>query len=388
MEENRESRYYLVNDHLYEMAINYDAMQVNIYLLDQKLSTEETAITNSIVMNNSLTANSFVGKENPLEAYHKIKIIYNCRSMTRQILNFKYKEDRKATISYFESYKEAYKKWKEVREENEVENSKIRECTLENIILSDETKEDILSTINFVKRIEKYKAMGCVVPAGILLEGPPGTGKSLCAKTIAQEGNMNFKSIVASDLVQKYVGESAKRIEKEFNDLIKAGGGIMFIDEIDAIGIQRSSSDENKEYRAALNKLLACMSEASDNNVIVICATNMKDQLDPALIREGRIDKVIKVPLPDYESRVKLFELYVNKLKHEDDIDYSRLADKTDGRSGAFIAACCNHAGIYAVDQGADKTSMEHIMHTLNKMLNNRDDTDQSNNHHNPIGFI
>lgn len=385
MEENRESRYYLVNDHLYEMAINYDAMQVNIYLLDQKLSTEETAITNSIVMNNSLTANSFVGKENPLEAYHKIKIIYNCRSMTRQILNFKYKEDRKATISYFESYKEAYKKWKEVREENEVENSKIRECTLENIILSDETKEDILSTINFVKRIEKYKAMGCVVPAGILLEGPPGTGKSLCAKTIAQEGNMNFKSIVASDLVQKYVGESAKRIEKEFNDLIKAGGGIMFIDEIDAIGIQRSSSDENKEYRAALNKLLACMSEASDNNVIVICATNMKDQLDPALIREGRIDKVIKVPLPDHDSRVKLFELYVNKLQHEDNIDYEELAKKTADKSGAFIAACCNHAGIYAVDQGADKTSMEHLLHTLNKMLNNRDD---SENKHNPIGFV
>ena len=385
MEENRESRYYLVNDHLYEMAINYDAMQVNIYLLDQKLSTEETAITNSIVMNNSLTANSFVGKENPLEAYHKIKIIYNCRSMTRQILNFKYKEDRKATISYFESYKEAYKKWKEVREENEVENSKIRECTLENIILSDETKEDILSTINFVKRIEKYKAMGCVVPAGILLEGPPGTGKSLCAKTIAQEGNMNFKSIVASDLVQKYVGESAKRIEKEFNDLIKAGGGIMFIDEIDAIGIQRSSSDENKEYRAALNKLLACMSEASDNNVIVICATNMKDQLDPALIREGRIDKVIKVPLPDHDSRVKLFELYVNKLQHEDNIDYEELAKKTADKSGAFIAACCNHAGIYAVDQGADKTSMEHLLHTLNKMLNNRDD---SENKQNPIGFV
>lgn len=386
--EERESRYYLIHDHLYEMAVNFDAMQVNIYLLDQKLSTEDAAVTNSIVMNNSLTANSFVGTKNPLEEYHKVKIIYNCRSMTRQILNFKYKEDRKATISYFETYKEAYKKWKESLETEELENNKIRECTLENIILSDDTKEDILSTINFVKRIEKYKEMGCVVPAGILLEGPPGTGKSLCAKTIAQEGNMNFKSIVASDLVQKYVGESAKRIEKEFNDLIKAGGGIMFIDEIDAIGIQRSSSDENKEYRAALNKLLACMSEASDNNVIVICATNMKDQLDPALIREGRIDKVIKVPLPDYESRVKLFELYVNKLKHEDDVDYSQLADKTDGRSGAFIAACCNHAGIYAVDQGADKTSMEHIMHTLNKMLNNRDDIDQTNNQHNPIGFI
>ena len=197
---------------------------------------------------------------------------------------------------------------------------------------------------------------------------------------------MNFKSLIASDLVQKYVGDSAKRIEKEFEEITKAGGGILFIDEIDAIGMNRSSSDENKEYRAALNKLLACMSEASEKNVIVICATNVKEQLDPALIREGRIDKVIKVPLPDFDSRVKLFELYVNKLKHEDDINYEELAEKTDGKSGAFIAACCNHAGIYAVDHDATKVGQEHIDHVLKRMIDNREECDEHQTA--TIGFV
>ena len=245
-----------------------------------------------------------------------------------------------------------------------------------------DSKPDILSTINFVKNIDKYLEIGCTVPSGILLEGPPGTGKSLCAKTIASETNMNFKSIVASDLVQKYVGDSAKRIGKEFEDLAKAGGGVLFIDEIDAIGVQRSSSDENKEYRAALNKLLDCMANASEQNIIVICATNIKDQLDPALIREGRIDKVINIPLPDFDSRIELFKLYINKLKHEEDMNYLELARLTKGKSGAFIAACCNHAGIYAVDEGASKVNYGHVMHVLRRMIDKRDNNETT------IGFV
>ena len=224
--------------------------------------------------------------------------------------------------------------------------------------------------------------MGVVVPAGILLEGLPGVGKSLIAKTIANETNMNYKGLVASDLVQKYVGDSAKRIAKEFDDLAKKGGGVLFIDEIDAIGVQRNSSDENKEYRAALNKLLDCMAKASEQNIIVICATNIKEQLDPALIREGRIDKIINIPLPDFDCRVELFKLYIGKLKHEDDMDYLTLAEQTEGKSGAFIAACCNHAGIYAVDHDAKKTSYEHVKHVLNRMLNKREKDSK------PIGFL
>lgn len=195
---------------------------------------------------------------------------------------------------------------------------------------------------------------------------------------------MNFTSVVGSDLVQKYVGESAKKVAEIFDELIKKGGGVLFIDEIDAIGAKRESSEDNKEYRACLNKLLACMSDAAENNIIVIGATNIAEQLDPALIREGRIDQIINVPLPNYDSRVELFKLYIGKLKHEDDMDYAELAEKTEGKSGAFIASVCNHSGMYAVDQGCRKVKYEHVLHSMEKML--RDNKEKENKK--PIGFL
>ena len=379
--DERKTKYYLIDKELFELAINFKQMTVNLYKLDSKCS--ETAIlTDSIILATNLTAGRFTNYKDITEV-QSFGIVHNCMNMARQILAFKYDtKEKKAVIATFDEYKSAYKKWKESLEIEEAKEKEIKKCTLETVILEDDTKRDILSTINFVKNVEKYLDMGCEVPSGILLEGPPGTGKSLTAKTIASETNMNFKSIVASDLVQKYVGDSAKRIGKEFEDLAKQGGGILFIDEIDAIGIHRSSSDENKEYRAALNKLLDCMANASEQNIIVICATNIKDQLDPALIREGRIDKVINIPLPDFDSRVELFKLYMNKLKHEEDINYLELAKLTEGKSGAFIAACCNHAGIYAVDEGASKTDYGHVMHVLRRMIDKRDNNETT------IGFV
>ena len=385
MDKDREKRYYLVGNELFELIVNFKLMTINLYKVDKRSQRDDDSpMSESIIISNTLTINGHIAYDDLYQSEKNV-ITYNCMGLIRKILNFKYSDQKNIAISTFEDYKIAYDRWHEVLDE-EKKSKEIKECTLENIILEEDVKEDILSTINFVKNIEKYKEMGCVIPSGILLEGPPGTGKTLIAKTVANESNMNFKSLIASDLVQKYVGDSAKRIEKEFEEITKAGGGILFIDEIDAIGMNRSSSDENKEYRAALNKLLACMSEASEKNVIVICATNVKEQLDPALIREGRIDKVIKVPLPDFDSRVKLFELYVNKLKHEDDINYEELAEKTDGKSGAFIAACCNHAGIYAVDHDATKTGQEHIDHVLKRMIDNRE---ECNEHQTAtIGFV
>lgn len=194
---------------------------------------------------------------------------------------------------------------------------------------------------------------------------------------------MQFTSIVGSDLVQKYVGESAKKVEKIFTELKDKGGGILFIDEIDAIGAKRENADDNKEYRACLNKLLACMSDAAENNIIVIGATNIAEQLDPALIREGRIDQVINVPLPNFDSRVALFKLYIGKLKHEDDMDYAELAERAEGKSGAFIASVCNHAGMYAVDHGCTKVNYEHVLHTLDKMARENKEKDKKKT----IGF-
>lgn len=385
MDKDREKRYYLVGNELFELIVNFKLMTINLYKVDKRSQRDDNSpMSESIIISNTLTINGHIAYDDLYQS-EKNMITYNCMGLIRKMLNFKYSDQKNIAISTFEDYKIAYDRWHEVLDE-EKKSKEIKECTLENIILEEDVKEDILSTINFVKNIEKYKEIGCVIPSGILLEGPPGTGKTLIAKTVANESNMNFKSLIASDLVQKYVGDSAKRIEKEFEEITKAGGGILFIDEIDAIGMNRSSSDENKEYRAALNKLLACMSEASEKNVIVICATNVKEQLDPALIREGRIDKVIKVPLPDFDSRVKLFELYVNKLKHEDDINYEELAEKTDGKSGAFIAACCNHAGIYAVDHDATKVGQEHIDHVLKRMIDNREECDEHQTA--TIGFV
>ena len=252
---------------------------------------------------------------------------------------------------------------------------------------ADEEKAELVEVVEFLKDPSRFVKLGARIPRGVLLVGPPGTGKTLLAKAVAGEAGVPFFSISGSDFVEMYVGVGASRVRDLFDNARKTPASIIFIDEIDAIGINRTSSDENKEYRSALNKLLACMSEAADNNIIVICATNVKDQLDPALIREGRIDKIIKVPLPDLDSRVKMFELYINKLKHEDGISYLELAEQTEGKSGAFIAACVNHSGIYAVDHGATKTSQEHLDHVLKRMLTNRED-DDDNNSGNTIGFI
>ena len=384
MEENkkRRTKYYLVDGLLYELAVNFEQMTMNLYVLSED-SNEDLIITDYVVFSNNLTANSYTTYDDMTEI-QRIRMVNCCMGLVRQLLSFKYDSNKRVVVSHFETYERAYERWQEVLANKKKENGPkdIQECKLENVILEDDTKEDILSTINFVKKMDEYLEMGCEIPAGILLEGPPGTGKSLCAKTIANETNMNYKGLVASDLVQKYVGDSAKRIAKEFDDLAKKGGGVLFIDEIDAIGVQRNSSDENKEYRAALNKLLDCMAKASEQNIIVICATNIKEQLDPALIREGRIDKIINIPLPDFDCRVELFKLYIGKLKHEDDMDYLTLAEQTEGKSGAFIAACCNHAGIYAVDHDAKKTSYEHVKHVLNRMLNKREKDSK------PIGFL
>ena len=369
--EKRKTKYYLVDDTLYELAVNFELMTMNLYVLSED-STEDLIMTDSVIISNNLTANNFT-KYDDMTEMEKIRLVNCCMGLTRQILSFKYGSNKRVLISLFEAYEKAYERWKEVvSNKKEKDRPKdIQECKLEKVILEDDTKESILSTINFVKKMDDYLEIGAEVPAGILLEGPPGVGKSLIAKTIANETNMNYKGVVASDFIQKYVGESAKRIEKEFDDLAQKGGGILFIDEIDAIGTNRGG-EENREYRAALNKLLDCMSTASEKNIIVICATNLKEQLDPALIREGRIDKIINIPLPDFDSRVELFRLYMKKLKHENDIDYLTLAKETEGKSGAFISACCNHSGIYAVDQGCKKVKHEHVKHVLYRMLNKK----------------
>ena len=384
-EEISRERFYVVNDLCYKIVINYKYFTMYMYELDAELSTDEIPTVKECIFSSEFTISDTV-KFEELTSVQKNSIQRTATSIARQFLDFRFNAGKslkeKIYINIHLDYASARKQWKE--KSVLAKSIDCEKCKLEDVILDAETKEDILRTINFVKNMKDYLEIGCKLPSGILLEGPPGTGKTLISKTIASEGKMNFTSVVGSDLVQKYVGESAKKVAAIFDELIKKGGGVLFIDEIDAIGAKRESSEDNKEYRACLNKLLACMSDAAENNIIVIGATNIAEQLDPALIREGRIDQIINVPLPNYDSRVELFKLYIGKLKHEDDMDYAELAEKTEGKSGAFIASVCNHSGMYAVDQGCKKVKYEHVLHSMEKML--RDNKEKDNKK--PIGFL
>ena len=364
MDEKNRKRYFLVNDDLYQLTVGFECLLFAFEKLNLLTSTKLKPNLEECILISDFSAYQFMDYEE-LETSNRDTLTRIAILLCKQILKFKY--GKTMGISIIENYEKAYTRWKE----NNNNKNETKEYKIDDVILEDEIKEDVLSTINFVKNMEKYKEIGCELPSGILLEGSPGTGKTLLAKSIASESNMNFKSIVASDFLDKYVGESSKRVQEVFDNLKNKGGGLLFIDEIDAIGVNRGG-DDNKEYRSAMNKLLSCMNEASDNNIIVIGATNLVEQLDPALIREGRFDKVITIPLPSYELRVELFKLYIDKLKHEKDINYELLAELTEGQTGAFIHTICNHSGIYAVDKGLRKVSQDCLLHIIERMVRDK----------------
>ena len=287
--------------------------------------------------------------------------------LTKKILRLKYGNE--IPISMHSAGYEAVDKLIANRGNTNKTNNK-KEIGLDGVILDDETKKAILRTINFVKKRDLYVDMGCTLPGGILLFGEPGTGKSLMAEVIARESNYKFKFVCASELLGQYVGSSASNIRKIFDEL-KKENSILYIDEIDAVGSKRQDDDNSKEYRSALNQLLSCMSDPQYDKIVVMASTNIPEQLDPALTREGRFDLKVEIKKPTKKMRVDLFKLYVGKLKHDENIDYEFLADKTDGKVGAFIATLCNFAGMRAVDEESPVTTMEHLLAELDNMTNN-----------------
>lgn len=287
--------------------------------------------------------------------------------LTKKILRLKYGNE--IPISMHSAGYEAVDKLIANRGNINKTNNK-KEIGLDGVILDGETKKAILRTINFVKKRDLYVDMGCTLPGGILLFGEPGTGKSLMAEVIAKESNYKFKFVCASELLGQYVGSSASNIRKIFDEL-KKENSILYIDEIDAVGSKRQDDDNSKEYRSALNQLLSCMSDPQYDKIVVMASTNIPEQLDPALTREGRFDLKVEIKKPDKQMRIDLFKLYVGKLKHDENIDYEFLADKTDGKVGAFIATLCNFAGMRAVDEESPITTMEHLLAELDNMTNN-----------------
>jgi cell division protease FtsH len=214
---------------------------------------------------------------------------------------------------------------------------------------SPEVLEECTEVITYIKNKEKFKQIGAEMPRGVLLEGPPGTGKTLLAKAIATETNATFISIAASEFVELFVGMGASRVRELFKNAREQRPCVIFIDEIDAVGRQRGAGINmaNDEREQTLNQLLYEMDGFNDNeDIVIMAATNRKDVLDQALLRPGRFDRIIKVPLPDKSSREKILSYYLQDKNLEKPFDIEMIAELADGFSGAQLKNIINEAAI------------------------------------------
>ncbi|MDD1725363.1 MAG: proteasome-activating nucleotidase [Euryarchaeota archaeon] len=199
---------------------------------------------------------------------------------------------------------------------------------------------------------ELFKQVGIEPPKGVLLYGPPGTGKTLLAKAVAKHTESVFIRIVGSELVQKYIGEGARLVRELFEMAREKAPSIIFIDELDAIGAKRldSATSGDREVQRTLMQLLAEMDGFENRGEVkIIGATNRSDILDPALLRPGRFDRLIDIPLPTYEARVEIIKIHTSGMNLAQEIDAEKIAKLTDGASGADIKAIAMEAGMFAI---------------------------------------
>lgn len=239
----------------------------------------------------------------------------------------------------------------------------------------DESKVEIVEFVEFLKNPEKFEKMGAKIPKGALLVGPPGTGKTMLAKAVAGEAGVPFFSMAGSEFVEMVVGVGAQRVRKLFADAKENAPSIIFIDEIDAVGRQRASGKSfgrNDERENTLNQLLVEMDGFNTNSgVIVLAATNRADVLDKALLRPGRFDRKIDLPLPDVKGREDIFNVYLKPLNTErSKEEYSRvLANLTPGFSGADISNVCNEAALQASRENATTINILHFEYAVERVI-------------------
>ncbi len=237
---------------------------------------------------------------------------------------------------------------------------------------SPEIFEECTEVVSYLKNSTYYEKAGAEIPKGILLEGPPGTGKTLLAKAIASEANANFISISASEFVEVFVGVGALKIRNLFNNARNNLPCIIFIDEIDSVGRQRGAGINlsNDEREQTLNQLLAEMDGFTNNNgILVIAATNRKDVLDSALLRPGRFDRIITVPLPDKNSRKEIVLVHSKNKVLDSSINLDLIAELTSGFSGAQIKNLLNEAAIYAARDYRIVINQTDILNALDKLV-------------------
>ena len=219
----------------------------------------------------------------------------------------------------------------------------------------DEAKESLAEIVDYLHNPSKYTDAGASMPKGILLVGPPGTGKTMLAKAVAGESNVPFFSISGSEFVEMFVGMGASKVRDLFSQAKEKAPCIVFIDEIDAIGQKRSGGamGGNDEREQTLNQLLTEMDGFESNNgVIILAATNRPESLDPALTRPGRFDRRVPVELPDLKGREAILQVHAKKIKVAEDVDFNKIARMASGASGAELANIVNEAALRAVRDG------------------------------------
>lgn len=236
----------------------------------------------------------------------------------------------------------------------------------------EEAKEELKEVVEFLKNPKKFQAVGAKIPKGVLLVGPPGSGKTLLARAVAGEAGVPFFSISGSEFVEMFVGVGASRVRDLFNQAKRHAPCIVFIDEIDAVGRHRGAGlgGGHDEREQTLNQLLVEMDGFDPNiGIIVIAATNRPDILDPALLRPGRIDRKIVVDNPDLEGRVEILKIHARGKPLADDINLQIIAQRTPGFSGADLANLMNEAALLAARRNKNKITMKELEEAIDKVI-------------------
>ncbi len=235
----------------------------------------------------------------------------------------------------------------------------------------DEAKENLAEIVGYLHDPEKYKAIGASMPKGVLLVGPPGTGKTMLAKAVAGEANVPFFSISGSDFVEMFVGMGASKVRDLFRQAKEKAPCIVFIDEIDAIGQKRDGRlGGNDEREQTLNQLLTEMDGFDGNNgVIILAATNRPESLDPALTRPGRFDRRVPVELPDLKGREAILRVHAKKIKTAQNIDYEKIARMASGASGAELANIINEGALRAIRDSRTEVTEEDLEESIETVI-------------------
>jgi proteasome regulatory subunit len=240
----------------------------------------------------------------------------------------------------------------------------------------DEQIKEIKETVELpLLKPELFEKVGIQPPKGVLLYGPPGTGKTLLAKAVAHSTKASFIRIIGSELVQKYIGEGARMVRELFELAKEKSPSIIFIDEIDSIGAKRldSITSGDREVQRTLVQLLAEMDGFDPRgNVRILAATNRPDILDPALLRPGRFDRIIKVPMPNAEARTEILKIHTRKMNLSPDVDLKKIGQMTDDTSGADLSAIVMEAGMFAIRAGRDIVTGEDFTKAMQKVLGER----------------